>query len=83
MSALFVEAIGWVGAGLILTGYIMLTRKVLTSESRMYHLLNLFGGLGIVVEAVSNSAFPPATLNIIWSLVAVYAILKTVARPKT
>ncbi len=75
--------IGWAGAGLILTGYVLLTRKILTSESRMYHLLNLFGGLGIVVEAFSNGAFPPATLNIIWSMVAVYAILRTIAHTKT
>ena len=82
MAALFIEAIGWAGAFLILTAYVMLTRKMLTGQSKAYHLLNLVGGVGIVIESISNATYPPAALNIIWSLVAVYAILKGVSPSK-
>ena len=82
MAALFIEAIGWAGAFLILAAYIMLTRKTLTGQSRLYHLLNLVGGIGIVIESISNATYPPAALNIVWSLVAVYAILKGLSPSK-
>ncbi len=82
MASLFIEVIGWIGAFLILVAYVLLTRKRLTGESTTYHLLNLAGGLGIVVESISNATYPPAALNIIWSAVAVYAIFKGLTRSK-
>jgi len=76
MEDLIIEIIGWVGMILILVAYFLLTSKKLKENSKKYHLLNLVGGLLIVINALSHNAYPPATLNIIWSIIAVYGILK-------
>lgn len=78
MASLLIEIVGWIGTILILMAYLLLTRKNLASSSKLYHILNLIGGAGIVVEAVSNGAYPPAALNIVWGIIAVYGILRLV-----
>ncbi|HWY28745.1 MAG TPA: hypothetical protein VNW25_05750, partial [Candidatus Sulfotelmatobacter sp.] len=52
------------------------TKGNLASSSKLYHILNLTGGAGIVVEAISNGAYPPAALNVAWGVIAVYGILR-------
>ncbi len=49
---------------------------MVTGESKIYNSLNLIGGLGIVIESLANSTYPPAALNLVWSVVAIYAIFK-------
>jgi len=70
------EAVGWMGTALILLSYFLLTGNKLDRESKIYHGMNLLGGMGIVVNALFNGAYPPAALNIIWSIIAIYGIVK-------
>lgn len=79
MAELPIEIVGWLGAGLILAAYFLLTEGKLTAKSKTYHLLNLIGGLGIVANAISNSAYPPAGLNIVWIAIAAYGMLKGIS----
>ena len=73
---LIAEVIGWIGTILILSAYFLLTGKKLNEASKVYHGMNLFGGISIVVNALINGAYPPATLNIVWSVIAAYGIVK-------
>jgi formate hydrogenlyase subunit 3/multisubunit Na+/H+ antiporter MnhD subunit len=73
---LFAELIGWLGTFLILLAYFLLTSKKLSRDSKTYHSMNLFGGIGITINSIANGAYPPAVLNIIWSLIAIYGIVK-------
>ena len=78
MAEIYIEVIGWVGTVLILSAYFLLTLRKLSRESKLYHLMNLVGGLSIVINSVVNQAYPPAALNIAWSLIALYGIVKGV-----
>ncbi|MBI4037297.1 transporter [Candidatus Daviesbacteria bacterium] len=73
-----VELFGWYGGGAIVLAYILLTFSVLSSTSFIYQFLNLTGALGIVTVSLSKKAYQPALLNIIWSLVALFAIFKII-----
>ena len=73
---LLLELVGWVGTVLILSAYFLLTGKKLSGDSKTYHSMNLFGGIGVVANSIANGAYPPAVLNIIWSLIAIYGIVK-------
>ncbi len=73
---LIIETFGWIGTILILLAYFLLTYKKLDRESKTYHSMNLFGGLLIVINALYHSAYPPAILNIVWSVIAIYGVLK-------
>ena len=76
MASLIIEGLGWIGTVFILAAYFLLTKKNKFNGSKLYHSLNLIGGIGIVVEAISNGAYPPAVLNIVWSMIAIYGIAR-------
>ena len=71
---LAVEVIGWAGALLILGAYALLSAEKLRSESLTYHLMNILGAAGFVVNSGWNGALPSAAMNVIWIGIGVYAI---------
>ncbi|MBN1169129.1 hypothetical protein JXA63_04535 [Candidatus Woesebacteria bacterium] len=73
---LIVNVFGWLGMLLILTAYYLNSVGRVKSNSKNYHLLNLFGALGIIVNTYSNQAWPAMTLNIFWLLIAAVSLLK-------
>jgi hypothetical protein len=76
MSELLIEVVGWTGAALVLSAYFLITSKKVKAESKLYHSLNLFGGLFIVINTLYHSAYPSVALNSIWSIIALYGIAK-------
>jgi hypothetical protein len=71
---LAVELIGWIGAVLILVAYALLSAGRLKSESVVYHLMNVFGSLGFVINSGWNGAFPSAAMNVVWMGIGLYAL---------
>jgi hypothetical protein len=69
-----VEVIGWVGAALILGAYALLSSGRLKSASLSYHLMNILGAAGFVVNSGYNGALPSAAMNLIWIGIGVYAL---------
>jgi hypothetical protein len=55
---------------MIFIGYYLTSSKHLEAKSLTYQLLNLFGALGIVINAFFHKAFPPLVFNTIWALIA-------------
>jgi len=76
MATIFFEAVGWVGGGMILLAYFLLTHRKIGVHSNSYHLMNLFGGLGVGLNAFMNGADAIVGLNIVWVLIAIYGIMK-------
>jgi len=75
-NSVVIEIVGWLGTALILLAYFLLTIKKINRDSKSYHGMNLIGGLGIVVNSILNGAYPPAGLNLVWSVIALYGIIK-------
>jgi hypothetical protein len=73
---LFVEVVGWIGATLIIGAYALLSAGKLEGSSRTYHLMNIFGAAGFVVNSGWNGAFPSAALNVVWIGIGGYALLQ-------
>ena len=71
---LAIEIIGWVGAALILGAYALLSANRLRAESVTYHLMNILGAAGFVINSGYNGALPSAVMNIIWIGIGVYAL---------
>lgn len=78
---LFVDAIGWVAAVLTLLAYGLLAAGRLTGRSVLYHLMNLGGGVGILINSGWNGAYPSAAINVVWIAIALAALVKLVPRP--
>ncbi len=68
------EVVGWIGAVMVVGAYVLVTRS---GQSRTYHVLNLFGAAGLLVNALHHGAIPATTLNVLWVLVAIWALGRT------
>jgi hypothetical protein len=75
MTTLLIEIIGWAGAGLILTAYLLLTAGRIAARSIAYQGMNLAGAIGFIVNSGWNGAIPSAALNIVWAGIAIYALV--------
>lgn len=71
---LAIEIIGWTGAALILGAYALLSAGKLRAESVTYHLMNILGAAGFVINSGWNGALPSAVMNVVWIGIGVYAL---------
>ena len=72
----FTEFFGWYGAGAIVLAYALVSFSILQPTDLIFQLLNGSGALGIVLVSWRKRAFQPAVLNVIWTIIAVVAIVK-------
>ena len=70
------EIIGWGGTGAILLAYLLVSTGKITSNSRKYQLLNLFGAIGIIINSGIHGTTPSVGLNVVWLLIALYGLVK-------
>lgn len=78
MKKLLAEIVGWYGTVAIVAAYALVSFAVISSDSLIYQFLNLTGALGIVIISLTKKAYQPATLNIIWAIIALVALSKIV-----
>lgn len=71
----FIELFGWYGMIAIVLGYALVSFSFLQPTDIIYQLLNGTGALGIVTVSFYKKAYQPAVLNIIWTLIALIAII--------
>ena len=72
--------LGWIGVGLVTLAYFLLSTKRVSSLSKIYHLMNLFGALGMGLNAFIKGANPSIASNEIWILIAIYGLYKAFRR---
>lgn len=77
MAVLIIEILGWIGMLLITSAYfIVLYSKKITENSKIYNFMNLFGAILIIINSFYNGAYPSVGLNFVWSITAIYGIIK-------
>ncbi|MEM4315322.1 MAG: hypothetical protein QXI97_04055 [Nitrososphaerota archaeon] len=77
MADFLVEAVGWLGAVLIMTAYFLISSKKVHGRSKTYHLMNLVGGASVAFNSLINSALPSVGLNTVWSSIAIYGLYRS------
>lgn len=73
---ILVEIIGWVGSIAILLAYALNSYQKIRSDSLVFLLLNLTGGLLLMAYGYYKDAFANTFLNLVWVIVAVIALVK-------
>ncbi len=73
-TRLVIDILGWIGSFEIILGYALISSNKVRSTSLLYQILNLTGSLFLIVNTVYYRAFPSAFLNIVWFIIAVWAL---------
>lgn len=76
MTLDWVDVVGWVGAGLVLVAYGLLSAGKLTARGVAYQLMNVVGAVGMLINGYVRGALPSAALNLIWMGIGLYVLAK-------
>jgi hypothetical protein len=74
LTELAIEIVGWASALLILGAYVLVSTGKLTGQSAAYQWMNAAGAAGFVANTAWHGAIPSAVLNVVWCLIAVWAL---------
>ena len=72
---MFFDVMGWIGMVLVLLAYILLSTGKIKNGMK-YQLLNLFAGIFMAIGLFPKNAWFSFTLQVVWALVAIIAIVK-------
>lgn len=73
----FYDVCGWVGISLVLVSFILTTLKLIAVEDLLYGVLNGVGAFGIIVSSWTKKDLQPVVLNVIWLLVALFGVIRS------
>jgi hypothetical protein len=59
---------------LVLGAYFLLSFELLTARSPLFHIMNLVGAAGFIVNTWWHGAIPSAVLNVVWLFIAGVAL---------
>jgi cell division protein FtsW (lipid II flippase) len=79
IMTILVEAIGWISAILVLAAYGLLSSGRMHAHSAGYQLMNIVGAVGLAINTAWNGAIPSAALNVVWSGIGIYALIRHTA----
>ena len=68
------ELIGWIGAFLYIAAYFLLSIKKLTADNLSYQLMNIFGGLCLIINSFHQHDNPSIVTNAVWASIGLFAI---------
>ncbi len=75
MESLIFNALGWVGAFLLLLAYAMVSFKKLEADSQTYQWLNITASVLLLINTIYYGAYPSSFVNAAWTVIAFFAIL--------
>ena len=73
-SKLLIDVAGWVGSIEVIAAYALNSYQFLSSDSILFQLLNLTGGVLLIINTIYHRAYPSAFINVIWVIIASIAI---------
>jgi hypothetical protein len=79
---LLIDIIGWVGSVEVIAAYGLNSYQKIKSSSLLFQLLNLTGGIFLIINTVYYSAYPSAFINVVWVIIASIAIARFFLKEK-
>ncbi len=73
---LVIDLIGWVGAAALIIAYALVSSKRLSGQAIPFQVLNLFGGILLIVNTLYYRAYPSSFLNLVWAGIALATIVR-------
>lgn len=79
---LLVEIIGWIGSILLIGAFLLNSMDKIDTQSTFYQLMNLIGGVMLILNSFYYGALPSSFLNLIWSAIAIFYLILILKRNK-
>lgn len=70
------EFSGWFGGIICLVGYALNTQQILSSDSWLFLLMNIFGCICLIYYTFCKEAFANTALNSVYLLITLIAVSK-------
>jgi hypothetical protein len=77
---IFVSMLGWIGSLLVIGAYGLNSYQKIKSDSLVFQLMNLAGGILLIINSVYKEAYPFTFINTVWVLIAIPAIFRIVSK---
>ena len=77
---LLINLIGWVGSAAVIAAYVLVSTNRLKGDSAAYQVLNLIGGVFLIVNTIYWGAFPSTVVNLVWVGIAIFAIARAIRK---
>ena len=76
-TSLWIDMIGWVGAALLLTAYVLVSTERWRGRSFRFQLSNALGSACLIANTIYYEAYPSAVVNIVWVVIAICTLTGT------
>jgi hypothetical protein len=82
MTANFSNLVGWLGTLSYIIAYFLLSLGKLKAEQKTYHLLNILGAVGLIVNAIHLNDYPNIIVNVVWFAIGFAALIYIIKKKK-
>jgi len=72
---LLIDICGWIGSVEILVAYGLNSYQKLRSDSPWFYVLNITGGIFLILYTVYKEAYASTFINIVWIIIAIPALI--------
>jgi uncharacterized membrane protein len=71
-----INLLGWAGSAAVISAYALISTGKLSGKSTAYQLLNLMGGVFLIINTLFYGAYPSTFVNIVWAFIALSVLFK-------
>lgn len=75
-----IDSIGWIGSVEVIAAYGLNSYQKIKSDSLLFQLLNLTGGIFLIINTIYYCAYPSAFINVVWVIIASVAIVQMIVK---
>jgi hypothetical protein len=72
------DSLGWIGSIEILAAFGLNSFQKIKSDSLAFQLLNLSGGIFLIINSIAHEAYPFTFINSVWVVISITALIKMV-----
>jgi hypothetical protein len=80
---ILLEIVGYTGSACLLAAYFLAARGIWPSDTKPSIILNMFGGLFLVIYQWLHNAKATVALNAIWLVIGILALRKAISVSST
>jgi hypothetical protein len=81
--ATLISILGWVGSVLVISAYGLNSYQKIKSDSLPFQLMNLVGGVLLIINSIYKEAYPFTFINTVWVIIAIPALIRILNKRQT